>query len=170
VRTIGTLLVFVVVALLLRSTAMTALSARGIVIDVLAFATVVWALRFGPTWGTSFGFALGLAADLDSVHRMGRHALILCLVGYGVGRIHATVVRDSARTQAVLVFLGTLVHQVWVMAFEVGGPAGWPYLLRHVVLAVLVTTPVGTLLLALVRRVSGPTLFGHASLQPGPTP
>ena len=44
-KQIGTMLAFVAIVLLLRSTALTALAARGIVIDVLVFATVVWALR-----------------------------------------------------------------------------------------------------------------------------
>jgi rod shape-determining protein MreD len=160
-KTAGALVWFIVAALLLRSTALTALGTRGIVFDVLAFATVVWALRNGPSWGATFGFALGLAADLDAVHWIGRHALVLSLIGYAVGRLRATLVRDSSRTHAVLIALGTLAHQVWVLAFEAGDPAGWPYLLKHVGLALAVTAPIGTVLLALINRVSGSILFEH---------
>lgn len=168
-RTLGALVWFVIAALLLRSTALTALGTRGIVLDVLAFATVVWALRHGSSWGATFGFALGLAADLDAVHWIGRHALILSLIGYATGRLRATLVRESSRTHAVLIAIGTLVHQVWVLAFEAGDPTGWPYLLRHAALAVVITAPIGTVLLAMVRRVSGPLMFEHGVAQPGPT-
>jgi rod shape-determining protein MreD len=165
---LAALIFIVVLTLLLRSTALTALAARGIVVDVLAFATVVWALRCGETWGSTFGFALGLAADLDAAHWLGRHALLLALIGYGVGRMSRSMVRDSARTQAVLLLAATVVHQAWVVMFELGGLAGWSYLVRRVVLATLATVPVGTLIVAVVRRVSGQSLFGHAATQADP--
>lgn len=168
-RAVGGLLLIVVLALLLRSTALTALAARGIVLDVLVFATVVWGLRHGETWGASFGFVLGLAADLDAAHWLGRHAMVLSLIGYGVGRGSRTLVRDSARTQAVLLLITTVFHQVWVGIFEFGGLAAWPYLLQRVLLAALVTTPVGTLLMALARRISGRSLFTNASIETGST-
>src|SRR5262249_10329175 len=93
------------VTLLLRSTALASLAAHGVIVDVLAFATVVWALRHGESWGTGFGFALGLAADLDAAHWLGRHALALALMGYIVGRASRSLVRESPRTQAVLLII-----------------------------------------------------------------
>ena len=104
---LASLVLFLAVTLLLRSTALTALAARGVLIDVLAFATVVWALRHDESLGTGFGFALGLAADLDAGRWIGRHALVLALIGYIVGRGSRSLVRESARTQAVLFFLAT---------------------------------------------------------------
>lgn len=162
------LLAFVFVALLLRSTALSALASRGVVFDVLAFAVVVWSLRTGESWGASLGFALGLAADLDAAHWLGRHALVLTLLGYSIGRLSRTLVRESMRTQLVMIASATAVHQLWVMLFELGGLAGWAYLFQRVGLAILVTAPVGTALLAVVRQVTGQPLFGHAHLQPGP--
>lgn len=168
-RILGAFFWFMLVTLLLRSTALTALAARGLVFDVLAFATVVWALRWGETWGVSFGFALGLAADLDAAHWLGRHALALALIGYTVGRLSHTLVRDRARVQAVLILLATVLHQSWAACFEIGKLTGWPYVLQRVALAAAVTAPVGTLLLALVRRANGQPLFTHAAVEPGPT-
>src|SRR5213592_2800588 len=98
-KTAVAMVTFVALVLLLRSTALTALASRGVVLDVLAFATVVWALRSGEAWGTSFGFALGLAADLDAAHWLGRHALVLALLGYVIGRGSHSLVRESSRTQ-----------------------------------------------------------------------
>ena len=164
----GALLVFVGVTLLLRSTALTELAARGVVIDVLAIATVVWALRYRETWGTSFGLALGLAADLDAGRWMGRHALLLALAGYGVGRLSHTLVRDSFRAHLAVFFLVTLVHQTWSAAFEFGGIGAWPLLGERVLLACLATAPIGALFLYLMRRVSGQSLFGHAGTLSSP--
>jgi rod shape-determining protein MreD len=162
------LLTFAGVVLLLRSTALTALAARGVVVDVLAFATVVWALRYGAAWGASFGWALGLAADIDAVHWLGRHALVLALIGYAVGRLSRTLVRDSGRTQLVLVLLAAALHQAWTVAFEIGGVEGWPYLAQRVLLAALVTPPLGVLLLSIMRHGSGQPLFGHAAVESRP--
>jgi len=168
VRGIASLLVFAAVTLLLRSTALTALAARGVIVDVLAFAAAAWALRYGEMWGVCFGFALGLAADLDTAHWMGRHALLLSLAGYGVGRLSHTLVRDSVRTHLVVFALVTAAHQAWMTAFELGGLAGWPTLVGRVLLAVLATAPLGALLLLVVRRVSGHPLFGHAAFPSDP--
>jgi len=162
-RGVGGLILLVVVALLLRSTALSALAARGIVLDVLAFATVVWALRHGESSGASLGFVLGLAADLDAAHWLGRHALVLALIGYAVGRLNQTLVRDRATTHLILLAIATIVHQTWTVAFELGGVAGWPYLLARVGLAAAATAPLGALLLALVRRASGRPLFSDVS-------
>ncbi len=151
------------VALLIRSTALSSLATHGIVLDVLAFATVVWALRHGDAWGSTLGFLLGLAADLDAAHWLGRHALGLSLLGYAVGRLSNTLVRESARTQFVMLATATALHQLWSAAFEwTGGAAGVPYLLSRVLVATLATAPVGTLLLMGLRRLTGRPLFGHA--------
>lgn len=166
-RAATALVVGLVVVMLLRSTALSAFAARGLVLDALAFATVVWALRHGPAWGCSFGFALGLAADLDAAHWLGRHALVLTLIGYAVGRLASTLVRESARTQFVLLLSATAVHQVWSALFELSALAAWPYLLGRVVLGTVTSAAIGTLLLMAARRLSGGPLFGNVSVQPG---
>lgn len=163
-RWIGSLLMLLAVTLLLRSTALTGLAARGVVIDVLAFATVVWALRHGESWGTGFGFVLGLAADLDAAHWLGRHALVLALIGYLVGRASRSLVRESPRTQAVLLIIATSVHQLWVGAFDYGGVMAWLPLLTRMLESAAVTGPVGAFVLFVIRQVSGQPLFRHAAL------
>jgi len=129
----------------------------------------IWALRHGPSWGATFGFALGLCADVDTGHWLGRHALALSLLGYFVGRLSDTLVRESVRTQLVLLALTVFFHQAAVVAFELGGTGGWPYLLTRSLLAGLVTAPIGTLLLWFGRRIAGQPLFGHARIQPSKT-
>jgi rod shape-determining protein MreD len=163
-KPVGGFILFVAVTLLLRSTALSSLAARGIVLDALAFATVVWALRHGDTWGSSFGFTLGLVADLDAAHWLGRHALALSLLGYAVGRLSSTLVRESARTQFALLAVVTLAHQVWSATFELGGGiVGASWLLVQCLLASVLTAAAGTLLLMLARRITGRPLFGYAS-------
>ena len=161
------LLVLALIAMLLRSTALSALAARGVVIDVLALATAIWALRNGESWGSTFGFVLGIGADLDAAHWLGRHALALALMGYAVGRLGRTLVRDSARTQFVVLFICTLVHQTWSAFFEFGGAPTVPYAIGRVLLAAFITAPIGTMLLGIVRRMTGRPLFGHAVLESG---
>lgn len=170
-RGLGAFLVGTFVVLLLRSTALTPFAARGIVVDVLAFSTVFWGLRYGAVWGATFGFFVGLAADLDATHWMGRHALVLSIIGYAVGRLARTLVRESGRAQLVLIGLAVAVHQAWVVPFELGGLEGlgngWPYLLRRVAVGALATGPIGALVLIVARRLSGRSVFGHELAHPG---
>jgi rod shape-determining protein MreD len=166
-KTLLGLLSMVLLALLLRSTALSVLAARGVLLDVLAFTTVVWALARGEAWGASFGFALGLMADIDSAHWLGRHALVLALLGYAVGRLSHTLVRDSSRTQLALLFFATLIHETWVLAFDLGSAGSWLWLLGRVGMAAFATAVAGTLVLLVARLGSGRPLFGHADLQSG---
>ena len=160
-------LLLIGVALLLRSTALTVLAARGVVLDVLVFVTVVWSLRRGEAAGTMLGFVLGLAADVDAGHWLGRHALALSLVGYATGRLGHTLVRDRTRTHLVLLALATLSHQLWTTAFEMSVVPSWRFVLTRVLIAVLVTAPAGALLLAITRRLYGRPIFPHAHLGSG---
>lgn len=163
-RPVTGFLLMAFVVLLLRSTALPALAARGLVIDVLAIATVAWALRHGDAWGATFGFLLGLAADLDTAHWLGRHALALTLIGYAVGRLSNTFVRDSARTLLVLVAAATAAHQAWISVFDLAeGTAGPVFLLARLTVATLATTVIGTLALSLLRLALGRRPDRHAS-------
>jgi len=162
-RPLGGFLLLAATVLLLRSTALSSLATRGLVVDALAFAIVVWSLRHGDLWGSSFGFFLGLVADVDAARWLGRHALALALLGYAVGRLSSTLVRESARTQFALLAIVTLVHQVWSSAFELGGgAAAAPWLLARALDATLITAAAGTLLLMTLRRALGRPLFGYA--------
>ena len=166
-KPLGGFLMLASVGLLLRSTALSSLATHGIVLDALAFTTVVWALRHGDSWGSSFGFFVGIVADLDAARWLGRHALVLALLGYAVGRLSSTLVRESARTQFALLAAATIVHQAWSASFELGGGlVAAPWLLARAVLATFATATAGTLLLMLTRRITGAPLFGYASRTP----
>ena len=163
-RILGLFVFSALVALLLRTTLLAGLAAHGVVLDVLVLATVAWSLRNGDAWGATFGFLLGLAADLDTAHRLGRHALALTLLGYGVGRLSNTLVKDSLFTQLVLFAATTALHQLWAAAFDVSGSAvsiGW--LTGRVLLATITTAPVGVLVLLIPHLLSPRRGYGHAS-------
>ncbi|MBI1796563.1 MAG: rod shape-determining protein MreD [Candidatus Eisenbacteria bacterium] len=170
-RSVGGLVLFAAVIMLLRSTALSAFAARDIVVDALAFATVFWALRYGAAAGATFGFLLGLAADLDATHWLGRHALILALGGWLIGWLARRVVRESLGTQLVLIAIATAAPQLWIVPFELGGTgglaAGWLYLAQRVLIAVLVTAPLGVVVLVIARQLIGRPIFAHALGQPG---
>ncbi len=169
-RVVSGMLLLAGVALLIRSTAFSVLAARGVIVDVLAFVAVVWALRHGENWGSTFGFVLGLTADLDAAHWLGRHALVLALAGYATGRLSRALVRDNPATQFLLLLIVTAAHQTWTLAFEVGGIAGWGFLLVRVLISGVVTAVVGVLLLALLRLGSDRSLLRRASVETAPRP
>jgi rod shape-determining protein MreD len=160
---LGIFLFAALVTLVMRSTVLAGLAARGIVVDVLVLATVAWSLRQRDAWGATFGFVLGLAADLDASHWLGRHALALTLLGYGVGRLSNTLVRDSPLTQLLLLAVATALHQVWASAFDAsGGVAALGWLASRVVLATVTTAPLGVLVL-LFSQLFTRRGYDHAS-------
>ncbi len=163
-KVLGVFLLTALVTLLIRSTILAGLAARGIVVDVLVLATVALALRRRESWGATFGFVLGLAADLDAAHWLGRHALALTLLGYGVGRLSNTLVRDSPLTQLVLLVVATALHQLWASAFDASGgltAAGW--LAGRVLLATITTAPLGVVVLLFSQLFTRRHGYGNAS-------
>lgn len=163
-KLIGIFLLTALVTLVLRSTMLAGLAARGIVVDVLVLATVAWSLRQRESWGATFGFVLGLAADLDAAHWVGRHALALTLLGYGVGRLSNTLVRDSPLTQLLLLVVATALHQVWASAFDAsGGLAALGWLAGRVLIATLTTAPLGVFVLLLSQLFGRRRGYGNAS-------
>jgi rod shape-determining protein MreD len=161
---IGAALTGMIVVLLLRSTLLAGLAVRGLVLDVLVFSTVFWALRAGAGWGATFGFVVGLCADLDAAHWLGRHALGLSLLGYLVGRLSGTLVRDSAGTQLLVLALATAAHQAWSIAFELGGFLAWPEVLLRVFVGAIATGVLGAAVLAFTNRWTGPFAVPGKSL------
>jgi rod shape-determining protein MreD len=156
-KAFGLLLLLV---LLVRSTVLAWLALHGVWLDVGAMATVLWALRQGVAWGSTFGFLLGLALDLDAGGWLGRHALALAVLGHGVGLLSGTLVRDSWRTQFALLLIATLLHQLLALAIQLmGSQTQWSYWAPRVALAAATTSAAGVGLLALVRQLRGRPLY-----------
>jgi len=166
---LGGAVLVIAVALLLRSTALSVLASRGVVLDVLVFVVALWAMRRGEVGGTLLGFAIGIAADLDAHHWLGRQALALSLIGYCIGRLGHTLVRDRTRTHLVVLAIATAVHQIWATAFELAPSPDLVFMVRRAVLAAVFTAPAGALVLAITRRLYGRSIFPNARLGTGPT-
>jgi len=163
-KVLALFLLSAVVTLVMRSTLLAGLAARGVIVDVLVLATVAWSLRQRESWGATFGFVIGLAADLDAAHWVGRHALALSLLGYGVGRLSNTLVRDSPLTQLLLLVVATALHQLWASAFDASGglaAAGW--LAARVAVATVTTAPLGVIVLLFSQLFSRRRRYGNAS-------
>ena len=62
--------------------------------DLVVVTLACVAVLLGPGWGASFGFGIGLLADLLSDHTLGQLALVLCLIGYAVGMLSRDVERS----------------------------------------------------------------------------
>jgi len=159
-RILRALVLVAVAVLVMRSTWLAGLAVRGVWVDAAALATVLWSLRERESWGATFGFLMGLASDLDAGHMLGRQALALSVLGWSVGRLSGTLVRDSFRTQFSLLSVVTLVHQAYTLSFEMG--PGWIsqwFWVRQVMVTTLVTSLAGVLLLGIFRQLRGRPLF-----------
>lgn len=167
-KVLRTLIVVALAVLVLRSTWLAGLAVRGLWLDVAALATVLWSLRERESWGATFGFLMGLACDLDAGRWLGRQALALSLLGYSVGRLSGTLVRDSVRTQFSLLSVVTLLHQAYALSFELGASwlSDW-FWVRQVMVTTLVTSLVGVALLGFLRRLRGRPLFDDVPIDSG---
>src|SRR5690625_3718868 len=73
--------------------------------DLVVLTVVAIALGGTPVGGALAGFLSGLALDVlpPADHEIGRYALVLCVAGYVVGKLH-----DSVRHTPVWPYLVTL--------------------------------------------------------------
>src|SRR3989440_1827708 len=63
--------------------------------DAMLLVTVLAGLVAGPERGAIAGFLAGLLADLTLQTPFGLSALVLCLVGFGVGQLQTGILRSS---------------------------------------------------------------------------
>ena len=81
--------------------------------DLVLVTVVALALAGGPREGAVIGFAAGLALDIapPASGLLGQSALVLCLVGYGCGRLRVALER-SAWLPIAGVALGAVAGEV----------------------------------------------------------
>ncbi|MDT0301197.1 rod shape-determining protein MreD [Streptomonospora wellingtoniae] len=134
----------------------------GVAPDVVLLAVVAIALWSTPAAGAVTGFAAGLAVDVlpPADHEVGRTALLLCLAGYLVARIHDSSARSglgpylAAAATALAVPAGFLL-----IAVVLGDPrAALPDALWQVLIGAALTVLLSPLVLGpvtpLMRRVT----------------
>jgi rod shape-determining protein MreD len=133
--------------------------------DLVLLVVLALAASWGTTRGAVYGFALGLCQDIapPSVSALGRHALVLAVVGALAGRAAREMRRSALRTSllAGLYAVGAMLINL-VLGLAIGDGAGLsrPGLvlaLGATALYTAIATPfVVPGLAALARRVDGP--------------
>lgn len=135
-RVVVRTLVVVALALLFQVTVVLDVRVGGASPNVMFLLPIAAGLVAGPVEGATVGFVAGIAADLLTPTPLGMSALVGTLVGFGVGEISGTFVRDM-RGLPTLAALGA--SAVAVMLYAVLGAVLGESQFLHVDLAVVVT-------------------------------
>ena len=116
----------------------------------------------GSVSGAATGFGAGFLLDLLAGQTMGASSLVLCAVGYGVGRFRE--LRDPSHG-LLPIPVGAAATAGWVLAFgavsfmlDVGAAKVSGLVFREMVVTVLLDTLVALPVFGLVRRVIRPVL------------
>ncbi len=106
--------VLAVVAVILQTSVTPLLQIQSIRPDLM-FALAVFYALWGPWPDAAIaGWILGLVVDLQSVDRVGVHALCFGCAAWAIMRIRQIVFRDHAITQILVTLLFTMLVQVMV--------------------------------------------------------
>lgn len=117
---------------------------------------VYFALVKGAPAGTIFGWCMGYLCDMTAIHNVGLQSLSFAVVGFAVGNTLDSVYKDSALTQAAILFFAVLLHGT-IVYFVVTGLAlsDFPaYLVRSVVPTAVVTAALFPLMLSAFERLT----------------
>ena len=116
----------------------------------------------GSVPGAATGFSAGFLLDLLAGQTMGASSLVLCAVGYGVGRFRE--LRDPSHG-LLPIPVGAAAAAGWVLAFgavsfmlDVGAARVSGLVFREMVVTVVLDTLIALPLIGLVRRVIRPSL------------
>ena len=116
----------------------------------------------GSVPGAATGFAAGFLLDLLAAQTMGASSLVLCAIGYGVGRFRE--LRDPSHG-LLPIPVGAAAAVGWVLAFgavsfmlDVGTASVSGLVFREMVVTVVLDTLIALPLFGLVRRVIRPSL------------
>lgn len=108
-KTIGWLVVTIVAALL-ESTWLEAVSVQDVLPDLTLLLVVYFALQAGEERAMFTGVLGGIMKDVAGNARLGHHVLALVIVGYVAGRLSKRLVTDHPAVKAGLVFVASLVY------------------------------------------------------------
>lgn len=104
--------IIVLVTLLLQLAVVGEISVGSVKPDILLTATICWALFEGSKRGALFGFWGGLLEDVFTTAVLGVGAFAKTLVGYFSGELRQRVVSRSVAWPMLIVFAGTLLHEL----------------------------------------------------------
>jgi rod shape-determining protein MreD len=99
-------------AVILQTSIVPYLAILGVVPNVLFLVVVTLALTEGPVAGSAAGFVAGLLIDLLGTGAVGPSALVLSVVGYGVGMLQANMFAEGWLLPVTAVLIAGLVTEV----------------------------------------------------------
>ncbi|MDQ3586910.1 MAG: rod shape-determining protein MreD [Actinomycetota bacterium] len=130
--------------------------------DLVPLVVAGVAFYAGSVPGAATGFAGGFLLDLLAGQTMGASSLVLCAVGYGVGRFRE--LRDPSHG-LLPIPVGAAAAAGWVLAFaavsfmlDVGTASVSGLVLREMVVTVVLDTVIALPLFGIVRRAIRPAL------------
>jgi rod shape-determining protein MreD len=160
-RTFTAALLILFVAMILQVSVVARLALPVGRIDLVLTLLSAVALIEGPLLGALLGFVVGLLGDLLSTHVLGQTALVLCLVGYGVGLVAAAAQRSVTVPLVAIggaTVLGTLGYAATTSILGDAALTGGQAVVRAVAAgfyALLLTPFLYPLLLLGSRRLTG---------------
>ena len=106
--------IFLLLAFLLRVTALPPLAIDGVTPDLVLAVVVMAALRQGAWQGAAYGLIGGLAEDVATGRLLGMHALGLMLGGAAAGLLRRRLYPDPWFVPLLGVFIALLAQQIVV--------------------------------------------------------
>jgi len=157
------LLLWTISGLLVRSSAVRLVAIFGVTPDLLSLLLVYWSLAGGARAGVYAGLIVGLVADAEAGRFLGLTAGTLAAVGFVVGNVGASLHRESAPAQFVVLFFATAVSLAVRALFAVQGDLGaWLAILPgEVALRSLYTAILGPLVYFAFRALGAPDFLAH---------
>lgn len=100
----------ILIFLLLTLQVLDWIAIAGVKPDILLILTIFIAQKQGMMKGQISGFFAGLVEDVFSIQLFGIHSFCKLVVGYFAGLLYSNFVLDNFLIQALLGFVGSLVH------------------------------------------------------------
>lgn len=147
----------VLTALLLQTTVFSQIELLGAHPELMYLIAAVWALYEGPNPGMAVGFAAGMTQDFFLDQPKGITALVLTLIGWGIGYLRQFVTSPSPLVPVGIVAAATFAGQLLygVVSLLVGQlEVSIAYLLRVAVLTAIYNAVLTPLVVPLLRRAA----------------
>ena len=116
--TVKWLLAFMV-ALILQTSFVPAISLGGIKPDLLIIVLFFFSLKYGVMPGIFVGFFLGLGQDLYSPSLLGQNALVKTVTGALIGLFNERVMRTDPLIKTVLLLVVFIVHDALFLVVQI---------------------------------------------------
>ncbi len=150
--------IVLLVAVILQTSVVPYLAIFGVVPNVLFLVVITLGLTEGPAAGGVAGFIAGLLIDLLGTGVVGPMALILCLVGYGVGMLQANMFAEGWLLPVTTVLIASVLTEIShgvVLAVLQPGTDFWRALFSVMLPGAIYNTAVAVLVYPWLGRLLG---------------